>query len=65
MIILSCDDTSSTASLSLLLSSRDFYLQIQLSDINTIGALRISLPESGQQMENDISDAIHQSPKRG
>ncbi len=59
MNILSCNDTDSTASLSLLLPSHDINLQIQLAGINTIGGVRISLQGPGEEMENDTLDAIY------
>ncbi len=59
MNILSCNDTASTASLSLLLPSHDINLQIQLAGINTIGDVRISLQGSGVEMENDTLNAVY------
>jgi hypothetical protein len=59
MAILSCNDTDSTASLSLLLPSHDINLQIQLAGINTIGGIRISLEGPGVNMENETLNAAY------
>ncbi|CAF1304108.1 unnamed protein product [Adineta steineri] len=59
MNINSCNDTLSTTSLSLILPSHDINIQIQLSGIHTIGALRISLQGSSQDMTNETLNAIY------
>jgi hypothetical protein len=59
MNILSCNDTSSTASIALVLPSHDINLQIQLAGINTIGGVRISLQGMNGEMENDTLNGIY------
>lgn len=59
MSMLSCNDTSSTVSFSLLLPSHDISLQVQLIGIYTIGGLRISLEGTGEEMENDTLEGVY------
>jgi hypothetical protein len=59
MTISSCNDTASTASLSLLLPSQDISLQIQLTGLDTIGGFRISLEGPGMYIENDTLNAAY------
>jgi hypothetical protein len=59
MTISSCNDTDSSASLSLLLPSQDISLQIQLTGINTIGGFRISLEGPGVSVVNDTLNAAY------
>jgi hypothetical protein len=59
MTISSCNDTDSSASLSLLLPTQDISLQIQLTGINTIGGFRISLEGPGVSVVNDTLNAAY------
>ncbi|CAF1044612.1 unnamed protein product [Adineta steineri] len=59
MNINSCNDSLSTTSLSLILPSHDINIQIQLSGTHTIGALRIGLQGSSQDMINETLNAIY------
>ena len=59
MTILSCNDTASTAAMSLLLPSHNINLQIQLTGINTIGGLRISVEGPGGHVEDDTLNTAY------
>jgi hypothetical protein len=59
MTISSCNDTASTASLSLILPTHDINLQIQLGGIDTIGGFRLGLEGPGVSMVNDTLNAAY------
>ena len=59
MTIFSCNDTKSTASLSVNLPSHDVSLQVQLIGSNTIGGLRIGLEGPGEQADSETQNAAY------
>ena len=59
MTISSCNDSASSASLSLLLPSHSINLQVQLAGMNTVGGFRIGFSGPGMIMENETLDAAY------